>query len=187
MRFAGIAATALLAASVAGGALAQSSASATGSMGSMPQAATGAALPTSDYLTAAGQSDLFEIQEGRLAQTMGKSSQVKNFGRKMVTDHTKSTQEVVAAAMKSGLHPTPPVLRPNQQQMIAALQATSGDQFDSTYVRQQTQSHKEALQVQQDYAQGGANPNLKAAAVKIVPVVQQHLQMLQTMSSMMKS
>ena len=159
------------------------------SSGSMPSgmssgSMSSSAMSTSGYLTAAAQSDMFEIQEGQLAQSMGKSPKVKAFAKEMIKDHTKSTQEVMAAAAKSGLNPTPPALRPDQQQMIAALQATSGDQFDSTYVQQQTQSHQEALQVQQGYAQGGSDPNLKMAAGKIVPVVQKHIRMLQSMSNL---
>ena len=174
MRFATIAAAAALLA--AGAAHAQMSGSS--AMGS----SSASAMSTSDYLTAAAQSDMFEMQEGQLAQSMGKSAKVKAFGKEMVKDHTKSTQEVMAAASKSGLSPTPPALRPDQQQMIATLQATSGAQFDSTYIQQQMQSHQEALQVQQGYAQGGSDPNLKAAATKITPVVQKHIRMLQSMS-----
>lgn len=144
----------------------------------------GSALPTPDYLTAASQSDQFEIQEGQLAQTMGKSSKVKAFGKEMVRDHTKSTKDLMAAATKAGMTPAPAPLRPDQQQMIAALQATSGADFDRTYIQQQTQSHQEALQVHQGYAQGGSDKTLKAAAAKIVPVVQSHLNMLQSMQSM---
>lgn len=156
-----------------------------GSMSSgMSSGAMSSPMSTSGYLTAAAQSDMFEIQEGQLAQSMGKSSKVKAFGKEMIKEHTKSTQDVTAAAAKSGLNPTPPALRPDQQQLIAALQATSGDQFDSTYVQQQTQSHQEALQVQQGYAQGGSDPNLKMTAAKIVPVVQKHLRMLQSMSNL---
>ena len=191
MRITSLAVAAALAAASAhaqttSGAQSSPSSMSSGSMSSAMSsgAMSSSAMSTSGYLTAAAQSDMFEIQEGQLAQSMGKSSKVKTFGKEMIKDHTKSTQEVMAAAAKSGLNPTPPALRPDQQQMIAALQATSGDQFDSTYVQQQTQSHQEALQVQQGYAQGGSDPNLKTAAAKIVPVVQKHLRMLQSMSNL---
>ena len=74
------------------------------------------------YVTAAGQSDKFEIMEGKLAVKMGSSDKVRAFGHKMITDHTKSTMKVMAAAKKSGLPKMPPpMLRPDQQDMVAQL------------------------------------------------------------------
>ena len=138
------------------------------------------------YVMAAGQSDQFEIKEGQLAETMGTSTKVKAFGKKMVHDHTKSTKMVTMAAGESGLPPMPPPpLSPDQQQMMASLKATSGPDFDKLYVQQQMQSHQQALQLQQAYAQTGGDSNLKMTATKIVPVVQEHIDMLQRMQSMM--
>ena len=144
-----------------------------------------ASSPTA-YVTAAGQSDQFEIQEGQLAQSMGKSADVRKFGARMIKDHTKSTDMVMKAAMKSGMPAMPPPpLRPDQQQMLAQLQATSGSGFDRLYLQQQMQSHQQALMLQQAYAQNGSDPNLKTAATKIVPVVQMHISMLQSMQASM--
>ena len=149
-----------------------------------PKAMADMAKSPGAYVTAAGESDKFEITEGKLAQTMGSSPKVKAFGQKMVMDHTKSTKEVLKAAMASGLPKMPaPVLRPDQQDMVAKLKMTSGQAFDQLYIQQQMQSHQQALMVQQDYAMHGTAPALKATAMKIVPVVKEHISMLQNMSS----
>ena len=171
----------LFLATTAAAALLATAASAQMSSSSMSSPASTSAT---DYVTMAGQSDQFEIQEGQLAQSQGKSAKVKAFGKQMVADHTKSTAMVVAAAQKAGMSPSTPALRSDQQQMLSQLQATSGDDFDRLYVQQQTQSHQEALQLQQGYAQNGDSKPLKAVAAKIVPVVQHHLSMLQQMNSM---
>ncbi len=139
--------------------------------------------PTS-YITAAGESDKFEITEGKLATTMGSSPKIRAFGQKMIADHTESTMLVLKAAKMSGLPKMqPPVLRPAQQDMVAKLKATSGPAFDQMYLQQQMQAHQQALTVQQNYAEHGTNKDLKMAATKIVPVVQQHIAMLQSLSS----
>ena len=148
------------------------------------QAMSGGQGDTTAYVTAAGQSDEFEVQEGKMAESMGHSAKVRAFGRQMVKDHTKSTQMVMAAAQASGMPSmAPPPLTADQQQMISQLQGTSGKDFDRTYVQQQMQSHQQALAVQQGYAQNGSDPNLKMAAGKIVPVVERHIQMLQSLQS----
>jgi putative membrane protein len=139
-----------------------------------------AQTPTAaDYVRMAGQSDAFEIQSGQLAASKASSADLKAFGARMVKDHTKSTQMVLAAAAKSGLSPaTPPPLPPAKSDMLTQLQAANGEAFDRLYVSQQLQAHQEALSLQSSYARSGQDPNLKAAAEKIVPVVTMHLDML---------
>ncbi|WP_174300122.1 DUF4142 domain-containing protein [Caulobacter sp. S45] len=149
-----------------------------------PSAMADMAKSPGAYVTAAGQSDKFEITEGRLAAQMGSSDKVRAFGQKMITDHTKSTMKVMAAAKMSGLPKMPPpALRPDQQDMVAQLKAASGPAFDSLYIQQQMQSHQQALMVQQNYAKHGADMHLKMVAMKTVPVVQEHISMLQNMGS----
>ena len=154
----------------AGAALAQSSTD--------PTAPSATPRPTADYVMTAGQSDLFEIREGQIAEKMGKSARVRAFGREMIADHTKSTHDVVTAARSAGLSPTPPVLSDDQQQMIAQLTAATGADFDRVYVQQQLQSHQMALMVQTAYSQSGDDKKLRNTAAKIVPVVQHHIQEL---------
>lgn len=148
--------------------------------------AAGPALPTPDYITAAGQSDQFEIQEGQLAASRSQNPKVRDFGQMMVKDHTMTTQNLMAAIQKAGMTPPPPPpLRPDQQQMMTQLQGATGADFDKMYVSQQIQSHQEALQVHSGYAAGGTTPALKAVAKQTVPIVQHHLDMATRMQSMM--
>ena len=143
-----------------------------------------APMSTPQFITAASQSDEFEIQEGQMASSMGKSASVRKFGAEMVRDHTKTTANLHKAIMKAGMQvPPPPPLRADQQQMAAQLQTMSGAAFDKAYLQQQVQSHKEALMVQQNYSQDGDTPAIKAASAMTVPIVQQHLQMAQQLES----
>lgn len=151
----------------------------------LPAVASGQTMappPAAQYMTMAGQSDQFEIQSGKLAASKAMSPDVKKFGNHMVTDHTKSSQMVMAAAKKSGMPAgPPPPLKADQQAMLTQLEGQSGAAFDKIYVTQQLAAHKEAFALQSSYAKSGDDPNLKMAAGKIVPVVQTHLTMLQKM------
>ncbi len=99
----------------------------------------------------------------------------------MVTDHSQSTAQVKAAAAKAKLKVSPPQLTPNQQEMIAQLQAEKGTARDAAYVAQQKAAHGQALSVQKAYAEGGKVAALRAAAAGIVPVVEHHIMMLKAM------
>jgi putative membrane protein len=136
-----------------------------------------------DYITIAGQSDLFEIQSGQLAEAKSANPAIKKFGHQMVTDHTNSTKMVMAAAKADGIPESPPPsLTADQKSMMAELKSESGEAFDKTYVAQQLKAHQDALAVQSSYAGSGDDPKLKSAANHIVPVVQMHITMLQGMS-----
>jgi putative membrane protein len=151
-----------------------------GPRGPQPRPGQGMAVPTPVYLMKAGASDLFERQSGQLLST-SRNPGIARFAREMVRDHTNSTAMVKAAAVRSGLHPRPPVLDGDMSRDLAALRAARGRDRDRLYVMQQKKTHQDALMLQQGYAAAGDNPALRGAAGKIVPVVQHHIAMLDRM------
>ena len=139
-----------------------------------------AALPPADFVKKAGASDLFEVTSAKL-ETSSKNPKVRAFAMMMVKDHTKSTADVKAAAIKWGLKPAPPALEARQAADIAALKQVSGAARDTLYIAQQKAAHQEALALHKDNAAGSAAPALKAASAKIVPVVEHHIHELSGM------
>lgn len=135
------------------------------------------AVPTPDYLAKAGASDLYEITSSKLVANSA-NPKLKRFATMMVADHDKSTAMVKTAAMKSGLRPKPPTLDAKQRADVAALRAVRGTERDSLYITQQKMAHQDALALQKDYSTTGDALPLRAAAGKIVPVVEHHIAML---------
>jgi len=149
---------------------------------SFAAAAVAQPLPTPDFIKAAAQTDDFERTEGRLAEKMAGSPQVRGFGAEMVSAHTKTTAALKAAIAKAGLPPpAPPMLTAEQSQNLATLKSLSGPAFDKAYVYQQIQAHQTALGVMQAYASNGDNPVIRKAAADTVPIVQHHLEMAQSL------
>lgn len=144
-------------------------------------AASHAAPPAPEFVAKAGASDKYEMTSSKLMLGSTKNAGIKTYANEMITDHTKSTVMVKAAAMKSGLHPKPPVLNAQQKSDVAALTSAKGTARDQLYVQQQKASHQAALDLMQDEAKTGDKPALKSAAGKIVPVVQHHIEMLNAM------
>jgi putative membrane protein len=141
-------------------------------------------MSPSEYVATAGASDLYERSASELVLQTTADPKVRDFARAMIAQHTESTAMVKAAAMRAGLHPRPPMLTPLQNEMLAELRATSGPARDAAYLAQQKAAHGQALDVQQAYASEGLSAPLRAAAAKIVPVVQSHVRMLMTMAPM---
>jgi putative membrane protein len=140
-----------------------------------------AAPPTPVFLMKAGGSDLYEKTASRIVLDSTHNPDVRHFAEMMVKDHTKSTAMVKSAAMRSGLHPKPPMLDAAQRKMVADLRHADGRDRDRLYLDQQKQAHAEALGLMQDYAATGSAPALREAAAAIVPVVQHHIEMLNAM------
>ena len=136
-----------------------------------------AAMPTTaqGFADAAAASDMFEIESSRLAQTMAKNQAVKDFASMLVTEHTKSTTELKAAAGKATPAVTPaPKMTPQQQSDLDALK-NAGANFDTLYAQKQVPAHEKALALLQGYAANGDSEPLKAFATKTAPVVEKHL------------
>jgi putative membrane protein len=135
------------------------------------------------YMAQAGSSDQFEIQSGQLALQASQNAAVRNFANLIISDHTRSTQMVAAAAQSAGLTPPPPALLPAQQTMLDQLRASgTGPSFDMAFKNAQISAHQAALTLHQNYAASGDVPALKAVAGQIVAVVQMHLQQTQMLN-----
>jgi len=140
-----------------------------------------AAPPSPVFVAKAGASDLYERQSSQLVAASTHDRQIRRFAQDMIRDHTKSTQMVKSAAMRSGLHPRPPMLDRAQQGMLAALRRAHGADRDRKYLDQQRSAHNQALGLMQDYAASGSAPALRKAAADIAPVVQHHIDMLNSL------
>jgi putative membrane protein len=132
------------------------------------------------YLAMAASSDLFEVQSGQLAQQMSQNPGIRQFGGMLVTDHTNSTNILVAAAQAAGITPPPPMLLPKHQAMLDQLRA-AGPNFDAAFRDAQIAAHTEALALHQNYAAQGDVAQLRTTAGQIVPVIQGHLQHAQAL------
>ncbi len=126
------------------------------------------------YVAMAASRDLYEIQSGQLAGQRAQRADLRQFGQMLVTHHTQTTEQLTAAARASGMTPPPPTLLPMHREMLAALQAASGN-FDSVFLDQQVTAHEMALALHRNYARRGDTPALRSTAGAAVPIIQQHL------------
>lgn len=146
-------------------------------MGAAVGATSAATLGSHDtpaFVSNAGQSDMYEIQAGDIAQQRSGNAEVKAFGKMMVTEHTAMSAEMKPLIAAAGETP-PAALDERRQGFIDNLRSASDADFDRVYLDQQEAAHNEALVLMQGYAENGADAGLKAGAAKAVPKVQAHL------------
>jgi len=143
-----------------------------------------AALSSTDrtFAQKAAAGGLAEVSLGQIAAQNASSQQVKDFGQRMVTDHTQANQELLQIAQQENLTlPTQPDSKDQATQK--RLGALTGSAFDSAYTKDMVQDHRQDIAEFKREAQSGQDPALKAFAQKTLPVLQQHLQMAQAAAS----
>ena len=117
-----------------------------------------------------------EVEFGQLAEQKGRSQAVKDFGRQMVTDHGKANQQLMQLAQAANI-PQPGQLDEEHKAMRAQLEKLGGAEFDLAYIRGQVGDHQKTAQLFEWEIGSGQDPQLKAFASEILPVVLRHLQM----------
>ncbi len=153
--------------------------------------AVGMALTTSahsqqitaeEFVATAASSDMFEISSSELAKEKSDTAAVTEFADMMITDHTKSSTELKAAAESAGIS-VPAEMAQKQTSQLQQLEALSDDAFDAAYIDAQVLAHQEALALMEGYAENGDEEALKAHAAKTAPVIQQHYEHAQQLDS----
>ena len=122
------------------------------------------------------QGDMAEIATSKLAQDKAASADVKKFGARMVEDHGKMLDEKKQLAQAKGVR-LPEGPGKTQEAEMKKLEGLSGTAFDRQYMGDMVKGHEEALKVVQKTARDAKDPDLKAAAQKAEPIVEDHLQM----------
>jgi putative membrane protein len=134
-----------------------------------------------DFVTRASNSNLFAIEESRLAIDRTGDPKVKTFARRMVEDHGKAETELQAAAVGSGAA-VPTRLDEEYQARLTALQGRSGSDFDKAYVADQGENHSNALTLYGDYMLWGEYEKLHALAIKMIPITEAQLKQAQVLA-----
>lgn len=138
-----------------------------------------------DFVLEAASGGLMEVELGKMAATNASSPKVKEFGRMMVTDHTKANTELKAVAAKKNITvPASPAEK--QQKNIDDLKTKKGADFDKAYVDLMVDDHKEDVGKFEDESKNGKDADVKAFASKTLPVLNKHLEHIKMVQDGMK-
>jgi putative membrane protein len=128
----------------------------------------------SKFVKDAAEGGMAEVELGKLAAQKGSSPDVKQFGQKMVDDHTKANDQLKQIASSENIN-IPDSLSSKQQSELNKLSKLSGPKFDKAYIKGEVKDHKKDISEFQDEAQGGSKAAVKQFASQTLPTLQQHL------------
>jgi len=133
---------------------------------------------TADVLDRLHNSNLTEIEAGKLAQDNGHSKATKDYGKMLVSDHTSADQQVIALAKeeKIDLAASTPVVGSNN---LADL--TAGPKFDRRFARSRVDDHKKEIAEVTAVRDTTTDAKLKTLLTDILPTLQKHESMAESL------
>lgn len=128
------------------------------------------------FVMEAAMGGLMEVELGRLAAQQGTSEAVKQFGQRMVDDHSKANQELMTLASSKGMT-LPTTLDEKHQKDVTKLSAMTGAEFDRAYAKEMLSDHNKDVKEFERQSNRGGDPDIRAFAAKTLPTLREHLQM----------
>jgi len=122
----------------------------------------------------AAEGGMAEVKLGQLAEERGSNPAVKNFGRRMVQDHSKAGNELKSTASKANID-LPTGMDKSDQATYDRLSKLSGEAFDRAYARDMVNDHSKDVSEFQKEAKNGRDENIKNFAAQTLPTLQSHL------------
>jgi putative membrane protein len=131
------------------------------------------------FVSQAMEGGVAEVQLGQLAQEKSQSSDVQQFGKKMVSDHTQMGEKWLKPVAKQMGVNEPKGPSKKDKKLIEKLQGLSGPQFDTEYIQAMLKDHKKDLKDFQNETQMAQDPTVKQIAQQGSNIIQQHLQLIE--------
>jgi putative membrane protein len=135
----------------------------------------------SKFVMFAAMGGMAEVEMGRLAAQKGASEDVRQFGQRMVDEHTKANEELMRVASSKGMTP-PATLDAKHQMAMQKMSALSGEKFDREYAKMMVSDHKKTVSEFQKESERGADPDIRAFAAGKLPALREHLSMAQRLN-----
>jgi len=126
------------------------------------------------FIRKAAEGGLAEVQLGELAQQKAESPEVKQFGERMVTDHTKANDQLKQMAEKEGIS-VPEKLSAKDEATKARLEKLSGSEFDRAYMATMVKDHTQDVTEFRTEAKTATDPAVKNFASETLPTLEDHL------------
>jgi len=141
---------------------------------SVPAFLQGSTLGKSDarFMKMAAEDNMTEAHLGQMAEAQASQQSVKDFGKKLSTDHTSAYEGLTVLANKVGEEIPKGIGR---DRTIEQLTHEKGKSFDRAFLQDEVRAHKTALAAFQNEADHGENADVKAWAKSMIPTLQGHL------------
>jgi putative membrane protein len=137
--------------------------------------AKASALSSADeaFVKDAAKGGLMEVAMGRVAEKNASGSEVKNFGARMVKDHSKANEDLKAIAKEENVE-------------WPAEKEAGKWKSDKDYMDAMKKDHEKDLAAFEKEAKNGSDSKVKSFADKTAKIVREHLEMAKEIDGKLK-
>lgn len=141
----------------------------------------------SEYLVAAAEVDMKEIELGKLAQAKATNAEVKEFAKMMIDEHTKASEELKAAAGKKNVS-LPMALTEDGQEAVKDLNDEKpGMDFDKKYVDMMVDGHEKTIDKMEKASESAKEEDVRMWAANMLPTLRKHLEHAKSLQEKLKA
>ncbi len=130
----------------------------------------------SEFVQKAASGGMLEVRLGQLAATKASNPAVRQFGERMVQDHTKANKQLMSTLTAERIRP-PMAMLDKHVEMFNHLAKLSGAEFDRAYMKHMVEDHKEDVAMFEKEAKNGKDAKVKAFAEETLPTLKEHLKL----------
>jgi putative membrane protein len=132
------------------------------------------------FMTESAKGGMTEVRVAQMGLDRGKNPTVKSFSQRLVNDHTKGNQELMALAKMKNVQ-----LPPEDPKVASSMPIAkkTGADFDKEFAKMMVDDHQKTIELFEKEASSGSDPDVKSWASKTLPTLRSHLteaQALQT-------
>jgi len=127
-----------------------------------------------------------EVELGKLAQQKGNSEAIRDFGKRMVSDHSKAYDQLMHLH-KDADPSTPKEPDPEHKRIRDELDKASGKDFDIAYLASQIQDHQKTANLLLWAISFGQSAELTKYAAHTLPTVMAHLEIAKQKHAALRS
>jgi putative membrane protein len=138
--------------------------------------------PDASFYKKAAEGGISEVEAGNLAQSKGDSQKVKDFGARMVKDHSAANDKLKALAMTKDVT-LPTTSSVGQMASKAKLEVLTGDTFDKSYIKGQITAHQNTVALFRKEIASGQDPDAQAFAKATLPTIRSHLKAINAIAA----
>lgn len=136
------------------------------------------ASTNAEFMKKAAQANMAEVALGQIALQRAESPDVKQFGQRMIDDHTKANDELAEVASKEGVT-LPKDVGAKHRAEADAMAKLSGAEFDRAYIRHMVNDHVQDVALFERESSRTKDADLKAWVDETLPTLKEHRHMAQ--------
>jgi len=122
---------------------------------------------------------IMEVKLGKVAQQKASSYKVKEFGERMINDHSKANEQLKDIAQNNNISLSDSMLNDNKD-TYNELSQYGGSEFDKHYISKMIAGHRATIKLYEAASQNTRNPEIQRWAKNKIPILKQGLRLAES-------